>query len=227
MQGVRPGDEPVSPFRLRDGTVTTPVDVAMTDDPATPAREEPDPNRTGMPKCPHCGDIAYRPEPVGTRQQAWRCGGCHRTLSRCTCPATPAREETLRQIIHEAMRHDEVRPCDGECERMARRILAASVPPRPDDALPLTAAQLEVMGIRWRDYDDEVWISLDDLNETALLASLTPATAVREAGLTEAKERGWLKHTNGCSWEFRNEDGSKTCDCGLLARLAEQPEAGA
>jgi len=44
--------------------------------------------RTGMPKC-SCGDIAYRPDPIEGRKQAWRCGGCHRTLSRCNC-ATPA-----------------------------------------------------------------------------------------------------------------------------------------
>jgi hypothetical protein len=41
-----------------------------------------------MPKC-SCGDIAYRPDPIEGRKQAWRCGGCHRTLSRCNC-ATPA-----------------------------------------------------------------------------------------------------------------------------------------
>jgi len=35
------------------------------------------------------GDIAYRPDPIEGRKQAWRCGGCHRTLSRCNC-ATPA-----------------------------------------------------------------------------------------------------------------------------------------
>jgi len=56
---------------------------------ATPAPpDEPDPDRTGMPKCP-CGDIAYRPNPIEGRKQAWRCGGCHRTLGRCNC-ATPA-----------------------------------------------------------------------------------------------------------------------------------------
>lgn len=46
----------------------------------------PDPNRRGMPKCPRCGDIAYRPEPIGARRSAYRCGGCHFTLSRCVCP---------------------------------------------------------------------------------------------------------------------------------------------
>lgn len=46
--------------------------------------DAPDPNRTGMPKC-SCGDIAYRPDPVAGRLQAWRCGGCHRTLSKCDC----------------------------------------------------------------------------------------------------------------------------------------------
>ncbi len=50
------------------------------------AVSEPDPNRTGMPKCP-CGDIAFRPDPVDWRKPAWRCGGCHRVLGRCTCAA--------------------------------------------------------------------------------------------------------------------------------------------
>lgn len=68
--------------------------------PADPT--EPDPNRTGMPKCP-CGDIAYRPDPIAGRQQAWRCGGCHRTLGRCTCtPADPTAD--LRRLLDEAAR---------------------------------------------------------------------------------------------------------------------------
>jgi hypothetical protein len=48
---------------------------------------EPDPNRKGMPKCPRCGDIAIRPDPVDWRKPAWRCGGCHRVLGRCNCDA--------------------------------------------------------------------------------------------------------------------------------------------
>jgi hypothetical protein len=56
---------------------------------ASTTEDEPDPNRRGMPKC-SCGDIAYRPDPIAGRLQAWRCGGCHRTLSRCNCVALAA-----------------------------------------------------------------------------------------------------------------------------------------
>jgi hypothetical protein len=66
--------------------------------------DEPDPNRLGLPKCPRCGDIAFQPDPVAGRRQAWRCGGCHRTLSHCTCeaaaPSDAGRLPTMaRQVL--------------------------------------------------------------------------------------------------------------------------------
>ena len=54
---------------------------------------EPDPQRKGMPKCPRCGDIAFRPDPVDWRKPAWRCGGCHRVLGRCICAALATAKE--------------------------------------------------------------------------------------------------------------------------------------
>jgi hypothetical protein len=62
---------------------------------------EPDPNRKGMPKCPRCGDIAFRPDPVDWRKPAWRCGGCHRVLGRCNCAALAAAKDgtlVVRQL---------------------------------------------------------------------------------------------------------------------------------
>jgi ribosomal protein S27AE len=69
--------------------LATVQETQPTDDDTT----EPDPNRTGMPKCPRCGDIAFRPDPVDWRKPAWRCGGCHRTLGRCNCAALATAKE--------------------------------------------------------------------------------------------------------------------------------------
>lgn len=82
--------------------------------------DEPDPNRTGMPKC-SCGDIAYQPDPVAGRLQAWRCGGCHRTLSKCDCalsvpaPTLPALDvdvlaRALPKALQIAFDNDETNP---------------------------------------------------------------------------------------------------------------------
>lgn len=45
-------------------------------------------------------------------------------------------------------------------------------------------------------------------------------------GLRALKARGWLKHADGCSWEFRKDDGSKECSCGLLAALSKDVSIG-
>ena len=89
-----------------------------------------------MPKC-SCGDIAYRPDPIEGRKQAWRCGGCHRTLGRCSC-ATPAPlDDGGRGACHPCSRHDHLRcvldrpcPCRDtvhdcgvvDCEPTGRRL---------------------------------------------------------------------------------------------------------
>jgi len=41
--------------------------------------------------CP-CGRVAFRPQPLGGRMQAVRCGGCNRTLGNCNCAAQPDSE---------------------------------------------------------------------------------------------------------------------------------------
>ena len=41
--------------------------------------------------CPCCR-VAFRPQPLGGRMQAVRCGGCNRTLGNCNCAAQPDSE---------------------------------------------------------------------------------------------------------------------------------------